>query len=239
MCTVSFISRNNSYFITSNRDEHVSRPNAFEPREEIINSVKILFPRDPKAGGTWFALNEHGVVAVLLNGAFIRHKSFGNYSKSRGVVLLEVISAENPMLFLQEMDLRNIEPFTMVLFDGMKLVELRWDGKKRYFKPLDKGEDYIWSSVTLYDDEAIERRNSLFANFIDEEEELTASAIVDFHSNNHEDYENGFIINRDTGLKTFSVTQVVLDNQDSVLQHFDLLNDKKHIIPFSSNQLIT
>ncbi len=237
MCTVSFISRNNSYFITSNRDEHISRPNAFEPREEIINSVKVLFPKDPKAGGTWFALNGHGVVAVLLNGAFIRHKSTGKYAKSRGVVVLEVISAPSPILFLKEMDLDNVEPFTLVLFDGQTLIELRWDGTLKHFKPLDKTEDYIWSSVTLYDDDAIQRRNSHFTDFVNADMDITASKIVDFHSNNHDDYENGFIIDRESGLKTFSVTQVVLGSEVSVLQHLDLLNDKKYTIPFSPNQL--
>lgn len=237
MCTVSFISRNNSYFITSNRDEHISRPNAFEPKEEIINSVKVLFPKDPKAGGTWFALNEYGIVTVLLNGAFERHESAGNYAKSRGVVLLEVISAPNPMLFIEEMDLNNIEPFTLVLFDGTKLIELRWDGKQKHMKPLNKNEDHIWSSATLYDEVVIQQRSSLFADFIGNNNTITASDVVDFHSNNHEDYENGFIINRDTGLKTFSVTQAVLGMEESVLKHFDLLNNKKHIIPFSPNQL--
>nr|WP_298791270.1 NRDE family protein [uncultured Allomuricauda sp.] len=237
MCTVSFISRNNSYFITSNRDEHISRPNAFEPKEEIINSVKVLFPKDPKAGGTWFALNEYGMVTVLLNGAFERHESTGNYAKSRGVVLLEVISEPNPMLFIEEMVLNNIEPFTLVLFDGTKLVELRWDGKQKHMKPLNKNEDHIWSSATLYDEVVIEQRSSLFTDFIGNNNTITASDVVDFHSNNHEDDENGFIINRDTGLRTFSVTQAVLGMEESVLKHFDLLNNKKHIIPFSPNQL--
>lgn len=239
MCTVSFISRNNSYFITSNRDEHVSRPNAFEPKEEIINSIKVLFPKDPKAGGSWFALNEYGMAAVLLNGAFKKHKSVGNYAKSRGVVLLEVISAPKPRHLIEEMDLFNIEPFTLVLFDGFTLVEFRWDGTQKYFKPKDITKDHIWSSVTLYDETVIEQRNSLFTDFVNTDQNITASDIVDFHSNNHEDFENGFIINRETGLKTFSVTQAILDKEDALLQHFDLLNDKKHIIPFSPNQLIT
>lgn len=238
MCTVSFISRNNDYFITSNRDEHISRPIAFEPKEEIINSVKVLFPKDPKAGGTWFALNENGVVAVLLNGAFAKHKSKGNYAKSRGLILLDVISASNPRSFVDEMDLNNIEPFTLVLFDAITLMEFRWDGKQKHSKPLDKKQSHIWSSATLYDDEAITNRASLFNEFMSVSTDIEDSDIVDFHSNNHEDYENGFIINRDTGLKTFSVTQAVLTKEEAILKHFDLLNDKKYIVPFSPNQLV-
>lgn len=239
MCTVSFISRNNNYFITSNRDEHISRPLAFEPMEEIVNSVKVLFPKDPKAGGTWFALNENGVVAVLLNGAFKKHKSKGNYTKSRGLILLDVISASNPKSFVDEMDLNNIEPFTLVLFDAITLMEFRWDGQQKHSKPLDKNQSHIWSSATLYDEEAIANRTSLFSEFMSVSSDIEASDVVDFHSNNNEDYENGFIIDRNTGLKTFSVTQAVLTKEEAVLKHFDLLNDKKYVIPFSPNQLVT
>lgn len=239
MCTVSFISRNNDYFITSNRDEHISRPLAFEPMEEIVNSVKVLFPKDPKAGGTWFALNENGVVAVLLNGAFKKHKSKRNYAKSRGLILLDVISASNPKSFIDEMDLNNIEPFTLVLFDAITLMEFRWDGQQKYSKPLDKNQSHIWSSATLYDEKVMASRTSLFTEFMSVSSNIEASDVVDFHSNNNEDYENGFIIDRNTGLKTFSVTQVVLTKEEAVLKHFDLLTDKKYVIPFSPNQLVT
>ncbi|TXN36859.1 NRDE family protein [Flagellimonas hymeniacidonis] len=239
MCTVSFISRNNNYFITSNRDEHISRPVAFEPKEEIINTTKVLFPKDPKAGGTWFALNENGVVAVVLNGAFKKHESKGNYAKSRGLILLDVISASNPDAFIKEMDLDNIEPFTLVLFDTDKLQELRWDGHQKHLELLDKSQSHIWSSATLYDEEAIAHRANLFSKFIGSNTDILASDVVDFHSNNHEDYENGFIIDRNTGLKTFSVTQAILGNEESVLKHLDLFNNKKYVVPFSPNQLVT
>ena len=236
MCTVSFISRNNRYFITSNRDEHISRPLAYEPREEVINATKVLFPKDPRAGGTWFALNEYGAATVLLNGAFVRHGRIGNYAKSRGLVLLDAISSQEPELKLQEMDLYNIEPFTLILFNA-KLLEFRWDGDQKYFKPLDKEKDHIWSSVTLYDDNVIAHRASLFDRFLQTTTDIGASDVMDFHSNNHQDFENGFIIDRKTGLKTFSVTQAVIDQEETLLRHLDLLNNKEYVMPFSPDQL--
>ena len=209
---------------------------ALEPQEETIGSVKVLFPKDPKAGGTWFALNENGSVAVLLNGGFVNHNSTGNYVRSRGLVLLDVISSENPFELLQEMELYQIEPFTLVLFNG-KLLEFRWDGHQKYFRPLDKAKNHIWSSATLYTDKVIEQRRKLFQAFIDGNSQISAHEVVDFHSNNHNDFENGFIIDRDSGLKTFSVTQAILNREDMVMRHLDLLNDKLFEIPFSSTQL--
>ncbi|RDY58052.1 NRDE family protein [Flagellimonas nanhaiensis] len=227
MCTVSFISSGDKYFITSNRDEHISRPLAFEPKEEVINSTKVLFPKDPLAGGTWFAVNENGVVTVLLNGAFVRHTRQKSYSKSRGLVLLDIVSASDPVSMLQEMELYNIEPFTLVLFDA-QLLEFRWDGNQKYFKHLDKTKGYIWSSVTLYEDPVITERASLFDEFLRSNSNIEASHVVDFHSNNHEDYENGFIIDRKTGLRTFSVTQAVLGEKDIKMRHLDLLNNTEY-----------
>lgn len=219
--------------MTSNRDEHVSRPLAFEPREEKIGSVKVLFPKDPKAGGTWFALNELGHVGVLLNGAFVRHQHKGPYAKSRGLILLDVMASMEPELQLQKMDLHQIEPFTLVLLNG-NLLEFRWDGSQKYFRPLDKSKNHIWSSATLYSDEVIAHRAGMFDDFLREQDHIEASDVVDFHSNNHEDFENGFIIDRETGLKTFSVTQAVIDQEGMLLRHFDLIDGKTYEMPFST-----
>ncbi len=238
MCTVSFISRNNRYFITSNRDEHISRPLAYKPKEDTVNNVKVLFPKDPKAGGTWFALNEYGVVSVLLNGAYVQHQSNGNYAKSRGLVLLDVISSLNPEITLQQMNLNNIEPFTLVLLNG-SLLEFRWDGNQKYFTPLDKTQDHIWSSVTLYNDDVIAKRASLFDAFLRKTNRMEAADVVDFHSNNHGDFENGFVIDRETGLKTFSVTQAVLDHEGTLMRHIDLLEDITYEVPFSPNSSLS
>lgn len=224
--------------MTSNRDEHVSRPLAFKPKEETIGSVKVLFPKDPKAGGTWFALNEMGHVAVLLNGAFVRHQSQGPYAKSRGLILLDVIASMEPELRLQKMDLRQIEPFTLVLLNG-SLMEFRWDGNQKYFRPLDKSKNHIWSSTTLYSDEVIAQRAEMFKDFLKGQDRIEASNVVDFHSNNHEDFENGFIIDRETGLKTFSVTQAVIDQEEMLLRHFDLIEGKTYEMPFSTTSILS
>ncbi|WP_435624891.1 NRDE family protein [Flagellimonas sp.] len=237
MCTVSFIASQGNYYITSNRDEHVSRPSAFEPKQEVVNDMRILFPKDPKAGGTWFAINELGHVGVLLNGAFKKHKSLGNYKKSRGLVLLDIMSKESPESYLEKIDLEGIEPFTVVLFQQGRLLEMRWDENKQHRKALSTSENYIWSSATLYDEEVIQHRERLFSNFMERVADVGPEDIVGFHSNNHSDFENGFIIDRKTGLKTFSVTQAVLKGEDTSLGHFDLLNDKKSIISFNTDQL--
>jgi len=230
MCTVSFISLNNKFVITSNRDENILRPVAFAPQEEIINGCKIIYPKDPKAGGTWFAINQSGAVAVLLNGAFEKHIPLNNYSKSRGLILLEVISKITPLLYFEKLDLETIEPFTLILFEEKKLYELRWDGNKKYKTELNNSKNYIWSSATLYNTEAVKERERLFAEFLSDGNQINEKTIIDFHSNNHNDSENGFIINRANTMKTFSITQALVEEEAVSLNHIDLLNQKEFVI---------
>lgn len=236
MCTVSFIATGNKYTITSNRDEHISRPLSFSPREEIINNCKLAFPKDPKAGGTWFAINEHGTVGVLLNGAFYKHVPLGGYAKSRGQVLLEIVSTAVPFKVLKEIDLEKIEPFTVILFQNYELLEFRWDGAHKYFKDLNIAESHIWSSATLYNKEVRLHREGLFSKFLKQDGEIVPDAIIEFHSNNHDDQENGFVINRSSGLKTFSVTQAILEKDEIILNHVDLIDQKKHSISLHCNR---
>lgn len=227
MCTVSFISAKGKTIITSNRDENVLRPKATAPDFEILNSKKIIFPKDSKAGGTWFAAADNGVVMVLLNGAFVKHTANPPYRKSRGLVLLEIMESDNPLLFYKEMNLQDIEPFTLVLYQQNTLHELRWDGKNKHELLLNPSGNYIWSSATLYSPEVIRHRKNVFNRFIQDAGEITPKLVHQFHSSNHQDEENGFVINRQSGMRTFSITQAVLEQDTLNFVHTDMLQHQQ------------
>ncbi len=236
MCTVSFVRVKDSIIITSNRDEHIHRTNAAAPELYFSGQKKMIFPKDVKAGGTWFVAADNGVVAVLLNGAFIKHIAQPPYRKSRGLILLEIIEAGDPYLFFISANLDNIEPFTVILYQPGSLYELRWDGKNKYQKLLDTFGHYIWSSSTLYSDEVIEQRKNLFEQFIHETNEITAELVRDLHGDDHGDAENGFVISRQTGMKTFSITQAVVKAEDIQFLHTDLLQQKQFTETMYINQ---
>jgi len=230
MCTVSFISSGDKFIITSNRDENMHRASSQRPVTEVINGIRVTFPKDPRAGGTWFAINENGTITVLLNGAFVKHHHTGNYARSRGLILLEICGTSSPLMHFEEMDLENIEPFTVILFDQARLWELRWDGNKKYRHDLDIRGNYIWSSSTLYSPDVIAQREELFAAFI-ERDQLDEMSVIDFHSNNHSDFQNGFIIDRNENLKTLSITQAVAQENEVQLAHHDLLKNLRYEVP--------
>lgn len=236
MCTVSFVRVSDAVIITSNRDEHIQRENAAAPDLHQLKNKKIIFPKDAKAGGTWFAAADNGVVAVLLNGAFKKHIAQPPYRKSRGLILLEIIEADEPIPFFKTLGLDNIEPFTIVLYQQGSLQELRWDGNDKHEKALDSSGNYIWSSATLYTDEVIAQREDMFERFIHSNAAITATTIYDFHASNNGDEENGFVISRQTGMKTFSITQAVVQKDTVSFLHADLLQQKRYTETMHINQ---
>lgn len=224
MCTVTFVNSNGQYIITSNRDEKVLRPKAIEPRNYLIHHKNVFFPKDSKAGGTWYAVDENANVIVLLNGAREKHIPKGNYRKSRGLILLDLIGSDAIIRCWNAIDLDDIEPFTLVVFENLALFQLRWDGEKKETVQLDESKNHIWSSATLYPLEIRERRAHWFAAFLEGKETVSALEMMDFHRYTEEgNPENGLVINRNEILKTLSITQTVIEKNKVVLLHLDLI----------------
>lgn len=79
--------------VAANRDEFYARPSA--PPQWLSTDPKILGGKDLLAGGTWLGINEHGMLAGILN-----RKSEGKESpaaiRSRGLLCLDILSARSP-----------------------------------------------------------------------------------------------------------------------------------------------
>ncbi len=225
MCTVSFINNKEEIIITANRDENKRRSIALPPKTYLLNQRMVTFPMDPKGGGTWFAFNDLCTVVVLLNGADKKHIPKPSYKKSRGLVVLDLISAEDTLNTWKSINLVDIEQFTIVLFEDHKLYQLQWNGIAKNVKTLDNQKKYIWSSSTLYSKEIINQIQQWFNDFLKNKKELKPETILDFHSKtNSEDKINGLIINRDNLLITVNITQLVVQQKLATLKHFDLIN---------------
>ena len=227
MCTVSFVFSNGKAILTHNRDEKVARPSAIEPQKYSINTKNIYFPKDQKAGGTWYAVAENGTVVVLLNGADEKHQLKPSYRKSRGLIVLDLISSNSPIEEWNTIDLSDIEPFTIVLFQDKKLYQLRWNEIEKTTLNLDLNQSHIWSSSTLYPKKIREHRVELFQKFM-VSNEISAEKLFQFHRyTKEEDQENGLIINRNNEMKTLSITQTVIQENKIVLSYHDLQNQKE------------
>lgn len=217
MCTVTYFPLKDKIVLTSNRDEKPNRS-----AQEIHCEKGIFYPKDATKNGTWFAVTKSGNAIVLLNGAFENHQRKTDYKKSRGLIVLDLIAEEDVFKSIELIDLENIEPFTLVIFQEKQLAEFRWDGTEKYFKILDINRPNIWSSATLYDAKAQEKRRDIFKEFL-QIEPISEEDILDFHHQKTDDLENGITIKRQNTIQTISATQLVISDE-TTLKHYDRLN---------------
>lgn len=185
MCTVTYLPiTDNQFILTSNRDETPLRKTT-PPKKYVEDGVTLTYPKDEIAGGTWIGVSSKNRVVCLLNGGFVNHKRKLPYKMSRGIIVKNILIADNAIALINDFDFTNIEPFTLILIDwDVKLVtyELVWDGVKKHFKPLAQ-EPKIWSSSPLYTPEMKAERELWFTNWLENNKQESLKNILEFHKN--------------------------------------------------------
>lgn len=131
MCTVSWTHSPNGYHLLCNRDEQRTRGTAEAPGVFELSCTRFVCPTDTDRGGTWIAVNEHGVGLCLLNG---RRKAPAHGARSRGYVIPELIwlrSIDRCAFVLGQLDLPAFAPFTLLMLEpGLPAAVAAWDGVK-------------------------------------------------------------------------------------------------------------
>ena len=227
MCTVSYLPLDRGYILTSNRDETPQR-RVSTITSQARNGQTIHFPKDPQAGGSWFALSDHGYVACLLNGAYEPFEMTSQYTLSRGTVLLDSFNYRRVDDFVTNYAFGSSAPFTLLLIRNGQIHELVWDGQSIRHTILDPGVPHFWSSVTLYPPDVRSWRNKLFEDWLTEHPQFDQSAIVDFHKYGGKgDEANDFVMNRSEKVKTLSISSVLVRDEKIAFSHTDLDDDTR------------
>jgi len=128
MCTVVILRRPGHAWpvlLAANRDEMLDRP-WLPPARHWPDRPEVVGGRDELAGGTWLGLNNHGVVAGILN----RQHSLGPAAgmRSRGELVLEALDhadAAQAAAALAGLDTRAYRPFNLVIADNRDAYWLR------------------------------------------------------------------------------------------------------------------
>lgn len=131
MCTLVLLRRPGHAWpllIAANRDEQASRP-ARPPARHWPDRPEVVAGLDVEAGGSWLGLNDHGLVAAVLN----RRGSLGPApgKRSRGELVLEALDhaeATAAAAALEELDPAAYRPFNLVVADAQEAFWLRHDG---------------------------------------------------------------------------------------------------------------
>jgi len=237
MCTVSFFNTGSSLIFTSSRDEKKDREKAVFPDTLKLEDNVLHFPRDKKALGTWFVVDENGNAAILLNGAFQKHESNPPYKKSRGIILLDLIKEKNIFDTFLEYDLSEIEPFQMLIYSQNMLFRLLWDGNVKYKILLNTNEYHLLCSKTLYNDEIILKRKNAFKKIL-HLKNITAAKILDFHKAHRIEKVAHLEKSIKEKYSTVSITQLVITKKSFDFTYHDLIsntiqtkkNEKKNLV---------
>ena len=226
MCTVTFLPLENSNFIlTSNRDEQKERETV-PPKKYLEDEVELVYPKDKIAGGTWIGASSKKRLVCVLNGAYKKHIRKDSYKKSRGVIAKEILKQENFPNYIEELDLNEIEPFTLVIVDWneeFKLYELVWDEEEKLFTLL-PNEPKIWSSSTLYTNEIKEVRRKWFGEWV-EKNEFSTNTILEFHHSEIGEKSQSVLMKRPY-VETVSITSVKKEGELVEMQYEDIIHSE-------------
>ena len=235
MCTVTLATKphfDSGFILTSNRDEAANRI-ALPPKFYTENGIKMLYPKDKLAGGTWIGISDKKRIICLLNGEFKPHERSDSYRMSRGVVVKDLLSAKIIDIEVEKYNLNNIEPFTVVAVDWnseLRFIELVWDGTKKHYKDLEL-KPHIWSSSPLYSSEMKQMRTGWFTDFL-QKQDLSAEAMWKFHTSaGIGNPEIDVIMDREF-VKTQNISQFEYDKNKTLMRYMDLKNREKLEIEF-------
>lgn len=230
MCTVTFFKKSsNDFVLTSNRDEAPFRLSS-APQIYSLNNTNALFPKDEVAGGTWIGTSEKNRTLCVLNGGFEAHERKADYRLSRGIIVRELLIANDLFQSVKTFDLNGVEPFTLIIVlheEQLQLFQLVWDGNKKHLSELPL-EPRLWSSSSLYTKSMKEERERWFKNFI-KKNSFRVDSILDFHKtagSGNLDY--GVIMDRHF-VKTTSITQIEKE-RDKIIMNYTNLNDGTHTL---------
>jgi hypothetical protein len=192
------------------------------------DGVKLLFPKDEMAGGTWIGASDQNRLICLLNGGFEPHERETSYRMSRGVIVTDLLTKQDATTAIYGYDFFNVEPFTIVMVDwsdNLRLFELVWDGNDSHFseKPL---APHIWSSSLLYPSVVKKKREHWFSNFLFDHLSPSEVELLDFHKSAGEgNPETSLIMDRGF-VKTKSISQFLKNDTDICLRYEDLQNQQ-------------
>lgn len=230
MCTVTFLPISvDNFILTSSRDVPFSREKALYPKKYIEDDIELYYPKDGQADGTWIGFSEKHRLICLLNGGFNNHQQQEFYARSRGLIVKELLKTDDITKACKEIDLENVEPFTLVIVEWdfkLFLFEFIWDGAQKHLRIL-PNEARIWSSSTLYTDQMKLMRNGWFNEWLYKYKiqnlsfDIVKEKILKFHHTAGIGNPEVDVLMKRPKVGTVSITQVLKINEKIKMEYED------------------
>ena len=236
MCTVTYVPKDHqSFILTSSRDESIHRQPALAPEVHALNQQKAIFPKDAKKGGTWIGFTDQNRTCCLLNGAFKKHAFSDQFTKSRGIVVLDFFNATDLQEFINKYSFNHVEPFTLIILESqidLQLFEFRWDGQQKHLNQLEHDTNHIWSSSTLYTQEQASAKSDKFIEGLNAH--TSSQQLFHLHENGISTDPEIFKYHGIPGIKTLSITQIEKNMDRIKMRYKNLYKDQRFEISSDS-----
>jgi uncharacterized protein with NRDE domain len=210
MCTLSVLRLSNLLVITMNRDEARLRHEA-GLKQQQQNGVELLYPIDGQAGGTWFGVNNHGVVLALLN----RYQDpQSSAAPTRGNIIPQALAYGDFSLVkkhLSEQNYQYYNPFDLLLISSDECLNLSWNG--RYLSAHNTSQPaLLLSSSSLNTEAVLAKRQQCFQQWLEHTPELTPGAVLQqIHLQHNPDSLGDSVLMDRSNAHSKSICQVLLD----------------------------
>lgn len=223
MCTVTVIPLPHAqagspagFRLVTNRDENRLRPPAEAPSEHRIGGVRVCWPTDRSAGGTWVSVNDLGLALTLLNLNPVTPPDLppADALRSRGLLIPDLAHLPHAAAAanaLASMTLAHYAPFRLLAVDAAGVIEARWDrddlSLARYaLAPL----CFVSSGMG---DHLVEPRLGLFAHWIGAEP-MTPQRQDAFHTHRWPSRPDISVRMERSEARTVSTTAVAVRSED-------------------------
>ncbi len=136
--------------VAANRDEFVTRPSVSP--QILVERPLIFGGKDLLAGGTWLGVNEHGLLAGIVNRRSGGDKDL-SAARSRGLICLDILKLKEPAqacAFLRQEKASHYQPFNLLFANDQEAYIAYNAAEKIEHVKLGKGLHVI-GNTSIYD----------------------------------------------------------------------------------------
>ena len=239
MCTLTIYSGKKRCVVTMNRDELRTRKESGLLHSRSGTHARLHYPVDVASGGTWFGVNNRGVILCLLN----RYDApQGDSVTSRGDIVpraLEQGDFDRVSDWLQKLDARPYNPFDAFLVTRKRIMHFSWDGCGYSVDSPEPRPWTLFSSSGLMTEEVTAFRQSFFKAWSQEVGKKLTDAdeiLRGFHLIQVDGMETHSVLMERERSHTKSVIQAVLEGKSLKLRYFPDILEKFPDSPLADAQ---
>ena len=235
-----------------NRDERRERDESgFLKTIHSIHGATTVFPIDLESNGSWFGVNDSGVVLGLLN----RYQDpLKKNAVSRGKIIPKALSfggIQKVSDFLGNLTVKNYNPFDVVLFSTENCYRYNWNGTDFNITLFNLEQNFFITSSSIDMDEVLTTRKQKFNDWTTKSKVKIRSAndiLQEFHTKQTHNKSHSVLMAREKS-HTKSICQAIISNSSNYLHYlpsaelekllqdvkFDLTKQTANL-PFKSSQ---